>query len=39
MPLFHIMTVNFLSGIARFSDAQGGITTTTPDKNYKLQKE
>jgi len=39
MPLFHIMTVNFVSGIARFSDARGSITMTTPDRNYKLQKE
>jgi len=39
MPPFHIMTVNFFSGLARFSDAQGSITVTTPDRNYKLQKE
>jgi hypothetical protein len=39
MQLFQTMTVNFFSGIARFSDAQGGITMTTPDRNYELQKE
>jgi hypothetical protein len=39
MLFFHIMTANFLSGIARFCDAQGSITMTTPDRNYELQKE
>jgi len=32
-------SVNFLSGIARFSDAWGSITRTTPDRNYEHQKE
>jgi hypothetical protein len=39
MPFFCIMTVNFFSGIARFSYAWGRITMTTPDRNYKLIKE